>query len=72
MPTAVRLTATYTVDQVENDIVVTATPKDSFCEEGNGSITLEVTGGTPDYIYAWTGPSELYCHYPRYFRIVIR
>ncbi len=46
-------TATVTITQPP-PIVVTATPVNILCNGGVGSATTVVTGGTPNYTYAWT------------------
>ncbi len=46
-------TATVTITQPP-PIVVTATPVNILCNGGIGSATTIVTGGTPNYTYAWT------------------
>jgi hypothetical protein len=73
-PTTTTQTATYTVTpsrascvgstftlsvNVNPPINISATPNDALCYEGTtGSVDVVVTGGTPGYTYAWTGPNS--------------
>jgi uncharacterized repeat protein (TIGR01451 family) len=41
---------------IENPLAVSAVVTDSECP-GDGVINITVTGGTPPYTYAWTGPA---------------
>ncbi|MBS9523560.1 gliding motility-associated C-terminal domain-containing protein [Litoribacter alkaliphilus] len=45
----------FYVGQPEEELLVVATPNYILCnEDGELSITLEVSGGTPDYTYEWS------------------
>jgi hypothetical protein len=73
-PTSTTQTATYTVTPVKgsctgatftltvsvnSSINLTATPVNASCNGGTtGGVNLSVSGGTPTYTYAWTGPSS--------------
>jgi hypothetical protein len=73
-PTTTTQTATYTVTPLSGScsgssftltvninppINITATPNDALCFGGStGSVDVVVTGGTPGYTYAWTGPNS--------------
>lgn len=46
-----------TITTVDNDMMLTVTPVNGTCGE-EGSFTMTVTGGTPDYTYHWTGPTS--------------
>ncbi|MGV3528253.1 MAG: T9SS type B sorting domain-containing protein, partial [Flavisolibacter sp.] len=50
-------TASYTVDQTQNTIDVTPIVTNAICTAANGSISLDVQGGSSPYTYAWTGPN---------------
>jgi gliding motility-associated-like protein len=45
------------VIQVNNTIALDQTVTDAICTSNNGSINLDVNGGTAPYTYSWTGPN---------------
>ncbi|MHC1707915.1 MAG: T9SS type A sorting domain-containing protein [Bacteroidales bacterium] len=48
-------TASYTISEPAQILVLTATPTNVSCYGGNdGAINLEISGGTPDYTYLWS------------------
>src|SRR5690606_17166952 len=48
---------TYTVGTEDVVITVSAVAVDAVCTAANGTLTLTIAGGTPDYTISWTGPN---------------
>src|SRR5690606_1062047 len=48
---------TFTVGTEDVTITVTGVAVDAVCTASNGTITLTIAGGTPDYTISWTGPN---------------
>src|SRR5690606_26960991 len=48
---------TFTVGTEDVTITLTGVAVDAVCTASNGSITLMIEGGTPDYTISWTGPN---------------
>lgn len=44
-----------TVDFIESPTIAVESTQNSLCEDGNGSITVAASGGTPPYNYNWSG-----------------
>src|SRR5690606_20946657 len=47
---------TFTVGTEDVTITLTGVAVDAVCTASNGTITLTIAGGTPDYTISWTGP----------------
>ena len=44
---------------LEQDLIITSSSKDATCyNANNGSIDIEVSGGSGNYTYQWTGPNS--------------
>ena len=44
---------------LEEDLIITSSSKDATCHNANnGSIDIEVSGGSGNYTYQWTGPNS--------------
>src|SRR5690606_9312800 len=48
---------TFTVGTEDVTITLTGVAVDAVCTASNGTITLTIEGGTPDYTISWTGPN---------------
>jgi gliding motility-associated-like protein len=52
-------------------ISVTATPGNSSCSSvADGSISINIAGGTPAYTFTWTGPSSFTSNSPSLFNLL--
>jgi hypothetical protein len=49
-------TITITIGKIDCDIAITAISANAICDANNGSVTVEVTGGTPEFTFEWIGP----------------
>src|SRR5690606_29319420 len=48
---------TFTVGTEDVTITLTGVALDAVCTASNGTITLTIEGGTPNYTISWTGPN---------------
>lgn len=47
-------TRTYTINNVNGPTLTSINATDAQCHGGNGTATIQVSGGTPGYTYQWT------------------